>query len=265
MTKPKKKIDLQQAHVEAFSLRPNMPQISMFKISDITAGKNPRKKFDKEKLTDLAESIKKHGVLSPILLEVDDSGYKLIAGERRWRASKLAGLKEVPGILKTDVNSAEIALIENIQREDLTPIEEAAGYQNLMSINNYSLRALSEVVGKSKSSIGEVVSILKLPEQILLEHENYPHITKSHLILLAGEKNTKKQIELWTAMKQGRLNVRDTKAKAKGKKTSSELSPAERSIQSVDKAITRLEKVDVIQCNGYCTVKGCPEKNQCIN
>ncbi len=243
-----KKINLTKGKSEMYGLDPSMPKISLFKMGDIVAGNNPRQMFDRARLSELAESIKKHGVLSPILLEPNpDGGYCIIAGERRWRANKLAGKKEIIGILKTDGNAAEIAMIENVQREDLTPVEEATGYKNLMNDRKYSLRDLVAVVGKSKSSIGNSLSILKLPESFLVELDDYPHITKSQLIEIAKEKDEKKQKAVWVAAKQGRMTVRDTKAQAKGKRHESTMTPTERALLATDGAVARLEKSGALE------------------
>lgn len=145
--------------------------ISEIKIIDIepNAGQ-PRKDFDDEKLAELAESIKQHGVLSPILVHESDNGYyRIIAGERRWRASKLAGLKTIPAIIKKseDLKVYEIALIENLQRQDLNPIEEALGYRKLMTEYGLTQEQVSEKMSKSRSSIANSLRLLNLPEDVI--------------------------------------------------------------------------------------------------
>ncbi|MBQ0104938.1 MAG: ParB/RepB/Spo0J family partition protein [Armatimonadetes bacterium] len=130
----------------------------------------PRKQFDERKMADLAESIKKHGVLQPVLMRKKNDGrYELIAGERRFRASKIAGQAYIPANVKvlSDQESLEIALIENIQREDINPIETAMGYRRLMDEFNYTQEDLSKVIGKSRSAIANTLRLLSLPNNAI--------------------------------------------------------------------------------------------------
>jgi ParB family chromosome partitioning protein len=205
----------------------------------------PRNFFDRDALEELADSIKKHGLLQPILLrkKPDGEGYIIIAGERRWRASKIAEREKIEGIL-TSGNSAEIALIENVQRENLTPIEEAFAYRRLMDQREISQGDLAQIVGKKRNTVNEVLRITTLPEDILEEMEDYPHITKSQLIIIAKEEDEKKRARLWAAAKQGRLTVRDTKADRAETKRESDLTPAERAMKATDNAVHRLEKLE---------------------
>ncbi len=135
---------------------------------DPTLGQ-PRKHFDKEALAQLADSIAAHGVLQPILVrEVGPERYQIVAGERRWRASKLAGLTEIPVIIveMTEREAAEVALIENIQREDLNPIEEALGYETLKNEYGLTQEEIASKVGKSRSAIANTMRLLALPESV---------------------------------------------------------------------------------------------------
>ena len=129
--------------------------ISTVRISLIEPDKNqPRSEFDEDALNELAENIRQHGVLQPILVRpLDNGGYKIVAGERRWRAARLAGLDEIPVYIKelTDLEAAEISLIENIQRKDLTPLEEATAYQTLMETYGLTQQQVAEAVGRSRS------------------------------------------------------------------------------------------------------------------
>ena len=130
----------------------------------------PRKYFDEEALAELADSIRENGLLQPILVrEIGGGRYQIIAGERRFRASKMAGLEEIPTIIldKTDLEVAEIALIENIQREDLNPIEEAQAFRTLAEQYNITQEELAERVGKSRSAIANSVRLLDLPEPVV--------------------------------------------------------------------------------------------------
>ncbi len=128
----------------------------------------PRKNFDEEALSELAASIKDKGVIQPIIVEKSGDRFIIIAGERRYRASKLAGLKEMPVIERNYTNNEklEIALIENIQREDLNPIEEAIAYKELMDIENLNQEELAEKVGKKRSTVANSLRLLKLPEEV---------------------------------------------------------------------------------------------------
>lgn len=128
----------------------------------------PRKHFDEEALIDLKESILEHGILSPLLVTKADKGYFLVAGERRLRAAKLAGLQEVPVIVRDfeQKTMAELAIIENIQRENLSPIEEALAYQELIDEYGYTALSLAERMGKSRAYVANLIRLLKLPERL---------------------------------------------------------------------------------------------------
>lgn len=146
-------------------------KISKIKISLVDPKRDqPRKFFDKEALEQLAESISENGLLQPILVrEYGEGRYQIIAGERRFRASKLAGLNEIPAIIldRDDKNTAQIALIENIQREDLNPLEEAMAYKSLQDDYHMTQEELSKQVGKSRSAIANTLRLLDLPDEIL--------------------------------------------------------------------------------------------------
>lgn len=141
------------------------------RLSEIEPNKDqPRKEFDDTALADLAESISKHGLLQPILVRpIIGGGYQIVAGERRYRASRMAGLTEVPVIIRelSESETMELALIENLQRENLTPIEEALGYRTLMEEHEFSQEEVSKAVGKSRSAVANALRLLKLPEDIL--------------------------------------------------------------------------------------------------
>lgn len=128
----------------------------------------PRKVFDKKKLEELADSIREHGVIQPILVVRDENGYRIVAGERRWRATKLVGLKTIPAIVKdyTDLKKKQVALIENIQREDLNVMEVAVALKELMEIEEYSVSDVAKVTGKSQSSVSNIVRLLKLSDEV---------------------------------------------------------------------------------------------------
>ena len=139
------------------------------KLSEIRPNPyQPRKDFDKNELQELADSIKENGVFQPILVRKSLSGYELVAGERRLRASKLAGLKEIPVIIKdfNDKEMMEISLLENIQRKDLTPIEEANAYEQLIKKLNYTQDQLAKRIGKSRANVTNLLRLLTLPNEV---------------------------------------------------------------------------------------------------
>ena len=150
----------------------NIPKkdVQMLKTALIEPNRNqPRKLFDDEKLTALADSIKEHGLIQPIIVTpASGDMYRIVAGERRWRASKKAGLKEIPVVIRdySDEQAAEIALIENLQREDLNPIEEALGYRSLLEDYSFTQELVSRRVGKSRSAVANSLRLLSLDEQI---------------------------------------------------------------------------------------------------
>ena len=148
----------------------SMVSTSTLNINEIIPNKDqPRKTFDEEALQELADSIKQHGVLQPLLVRpLTTGGYQLVAGERRWRASRIAELKEVPVIIKelSDNEAMEIAIIENLQREDLNPIEEAEGLQALIDKCGYTQEEVAVSVGKSRPAITNSLRLLRLPEEV---------------------------------------------------------------------------------------------------
>lgn len=153
-----------------------LSQLTELKLDQVIRDESqPRKSFDKEALQELADSIKEHGVLQPIVVTKEGSKYQIVAGERRWRASKLAGLETIPAIIRTldDQNKLEMMIIENAQREDLTPIELATAYAKLKEQFNLTNTEISQRVGKSPSSVVNTMRLLKLPEeakQAMQEH-----------------------------------------------------------------------------------------------
>ncbi|MCT4633336.1 MAG: ParB/RepB/Spo0J family partition protein [Firmicutes bacterium] len=170
----------------------------------------PRKYFDEDKLANLSDSISKHGVVQPILVQSHESGYKIIAGERRWRASKMAGLKEVPVIIKDidPISVIEISLIENLQRHDLNHIEEAIAYKNLMEEYDYSHGDISKVIGKSRSHISNLIRLIELPEEIknmIVDGD----ITSGHGRALLGIESDQVKMEFAERIIKDRLSVRD--------------------------------------------------------
>jgi ParB family transcriptional regulator, chromosome partitioning protein len=131
--------------------------------------KNPRKNFSEDELQDLASSIRQHGIVQPVVVRtIIDNKYEIIAGERRWRAAQLAGLVEIPVIIRDvdDRTALELAIVENVQRSDLNPVEEALGYEQLIAEHGYTQNDLGEIIGKSRSHVANSLRLLKLPDQV---------------------------------------------------------------------------------------------------
>lgn len=170
----------------------------------------PRKYFDKEELEKLAESIKQHGLISPILVQDRKTFYEIIAGERRWRAARLAGLKEIPVIIRnySEQEIAEISLIENIQRVDLDPIEEAMGYKRLMTEFNLKQEEVAERVSKSRSTITNSMRLLKLSEEVQ-KMVMSRQLSEGHARSLLAVEDPKLQKELADRIVNENLSVRD--------------------------------------------------------
>ncbi|KAF0181785.1 MAG: chromosome partitioning protein ParB family [Nitrospirae bacterium] len=177
----------------------------------------PRKFFRDEALKELADSIKEKGVLQPVIVSrVGDGTFKLIAGERRWRASQLAGLKKIPALVK-DVSSQdaiEIALVENIQREDLNPVETAEAFDRLMKEFKLTQETLSERVGKERATIANYLRILKLPDEIKA-HLNSGSLTMGHAKAILSIESRQKQIEAAKVIVNLGMSVRAAEALCK--------------------------------------------------
>ena len=171
----------------------------------------PRKKFDEDALLELSESLKQFGVLQPLLVQERDDYYEIIAGERRWRAAKMAGIKEVPVIIKklTEQEIMEISLIENIQREDLNPIEEALAYKRLLTEFNLKQDEVAERVSKSRTAVTNAMRLLKLNEkvqQMVIDEM----ISTGHARALLGIEDQEKQYTIAQKIFDEKLNVRET-------------------------------------------------------
>jgi len=176
----------------------------------------PRKNFDDQKLKDLERSIQENGVLQPIIVQNSIKGYELVVGERRWRASKKSGLKKIPAIIRdvTDTESLEIALIENLQRQDLNPVEEADGYARLASEFGLTQEKIAKRMGKSRESVANIMRLLKLPRRVK-EDIISGRLSMGHARALLGL-NSEKDIEALRQKIFGQtLNVRQTEAQVK--------------------------------------------------
>ena len=188
------------------------------KIMDIEPNREqPRKDFDEASLQELTDSIAKYGVLQPLLVRpIGDTGYQLIAGERRWRAARLAGLTEVPVVVRelSDEEAAAIALIENLQREDLNPVEEAFGLRKLMDDFGLTQEQTAERVGKSRPAIANALRLLKLPSAIL-EHVRDNTISAGHARALLAFPTEEAMLETAKLILEKGISVRETERLAK--------------------------------------------------
>lgn len=177
----------------------------------------PRKIFDPEGLKDLAASIREHGVIQPLVVTTTASGYEIVVGERRFRASILAGLSKVPAIVKKsleDQTKLEVALIENIQRRELNPIEEARAYDRLIKAFNLTQEQVAQKVGKSRPSVTNTLRLLNLPVEVqraVIENR----ISEGHARAILGVSEPEKQLALFKAIIDQNLNVRQVEAKAR--------------------------------------------------
>lgn len=184
---------------------------SMMKLRMIEPNRNqPRQQFDEDTLEELAESIKLYGIIQPLIVTKRDNYYEIIAGERRWRAAKIAGLKEVPVIIKdyTDKEIAEISLVENLQREDLNPIEEAMAYKRLMDEFHLTQEEIAERVSKSRSSITNSMRLLKLNKKLqTMLTEGL--ITMGHAKALLAISDQEQQVMLAERIIDEKLSVRE--------------------------------------------------------
>ena len=216
-------------------------------LSDIIPNKfQPRKNFDEENLNDLANSIKERGIIQPIIVRrsVDDNAkFEIIAGERRWLAARKAGLHDIPVVVTEadDLKSLEFAIVENVQRHDLNPLEEAQGYKRLIDQFSYDQEKVSKFIGKSRSYITNALRILSLPSEVLKLVEE-KKITAGHAKILVGLENApfiaRKIIEKKLSVRQAENFVRLFKGKRKFK-----LQSKDANIQSLENSIT--EKIGI--------------------
>lgn len=198
-------------------LRGNAEKIIQLPISQIIPNPyQPRTLFDEEKIEELARTIHTHGVIQPIVLRAgkEQDLYEIIAGERRFRAMKTLGWETVPALVRElgDKETASIALIENLQREELTSIEEAAAYQNLLELHEITQEALAQRLGKSQSSIANKLRLLKLPEEVkngLLQRE----VSERHARALIPLKDEALQVKLYMEVIEQQLNVKQLEAR----------------------------------------------------
>lgn len=195
------------------------------KITEVEPNRDqPRKNFDQEALEELAESIKEYGLIQPIVVTKKEGYYGIVAGERRWRASKIAGLTEIPAIIREDnerINS-EISLIENMQREDLNPYEKAVGVRTLIDNYGLSQEEVAKKLGKGRSTIANIVRILNLEPRVL-EMAKEGKLTEGHCKALLAITDPEKQYKTAVQMLERGATVRQVEKKARVKETKEEL------------------------------------------
>jgi len=230
-------------------LDPNFPRVIEIHLDDVRPNPNqPRKTFDEEKLQELAQSIREVGLIQPITVAEDpetDSKFIVVAGERRYRAHLLIPEKETILAIRTTGNPDEIALIENVQREDLDPFEEAEGYHALMKKHKYKQQDLSRIVGKKQNTISEILSLRRVPVDIRKDYRSTEFQTRSRQVLIeiAREKDKGRQLSLWESAKNQKLSlrqVRDLKKKPVAADDASDR--AARLLSELRRTIKRIEK-----------------------
>lgn len=198
--------------------------LKKLKITEVEPNRDqPRKRFDQEALEELAQSIQEYGLIQPIVVTQKDGYYSIIAGERRWRASKLAGLKEIPAIIREDdekINS-EIALIENMQREDLNPVEKAMGIKTLIDTYQMSQEEVAKKLGKGRSTVANWIRVLNLEPRVL-EMAKEGKISEGHCKALLAITDPEKQYQAAIQMLERGSSVRQLEKKAKTKETKEE-------------------------------------------
>ena len=230
---------------ELFEARSQGQPIRELSLESIGPGSSqPRKWFDQEKIQQLASSIRETGIIQPILVRptMDPHKYTIVAGERRWLAAKEAGLEHVPVIVKeiTDREALKIAIIENIQREDLNILEEAEAYQRLMVEHNYTQDMVAVEVGKSRSHIANTLRLLHLPDEIKAYLVN-GQMTAGHARALVNDENA---IEKARHIIANKLNVRDVERQTK-KKTSPDVNLNTQDVRSMEERLNEILKTKV--------------------
>lgn len=204
--------------------------VTMVRLTQVEPNKNqPRHEFDDQALSELSDSISRYGVLQPLIVRpLASGGYQIVAGERRWRASRMAGLAEIPVIIRelTDSETAELALIENLQREDLTPIEEGEGYLTLINTYGLTQEQVAERVGKSRPAVTNAIRLLSLPEEVLAMLRDGA-ITAGHARAILSLGSREEMLEAARLAASG-ATVRSIENMAKGRKAPANKPTAEK-------------------------------------
>ena len=245
MNPPKSKRDF------FFGTSPDLPKIVEVSLGEIYPNPDqPRKTFDEERLQELARSIELQGLLQPIIVKrrTSDGGYLLVAGERRFRAFQRLNKATIPAII-TEGNPDEIALIENIQREDLNPLEEAEALERMMERYHYTQEELGKVIGKAQNTVSETLQLNSLPPFVKEDYRTSDSraVSKSALIELTRIKDPTRQRAVWESMKRGQWTVRETR---KAKATPS--APAQETAVGAGRSFLRkIQRIEVIDDAHY--------------
>jgi len=206
----------------------------------------PRRHFDPVTLAELAASIRKHGLLQPVIVCRGAGGrYLLMAGERRYRAARLAGLQVLPALVRDD-DPIEVAMIENLQREDLSPLEEAEGLGSLIDQYGYTHEALAELIGKSRPYVSNTLALRRLPEAIKSEYHAAPQVSREILISVARAESPERQEMLWKLAKLRKLSVqRFRSAQAGEAEARGEVAEVGRLVRRLNRKLKALESAEV--------------------
>lgn len=206
-------VQIEEEHSVELEESSEREEIRKIAIDQIVPNRfQPRTVFDEDKIEELARTIHTHGIIQPIVVrEFEDGRFEIIAGERRWRAMKRLGWDEAPTIVKnlSDTETASVALIENLQREELSPIEEAIAYEKLLELHNLTQEALAQRLGKGQSTVANKLRLLKLPQEVQDALLN-KSITERHARSLIPLKDPEKQIQLLSEIIERNLNVKQT-------------------------------------------------------
>jgi ParB family transcriptional regulator, chromosome partitioning protein len=208
--------------VETFTNDIDPAKVINLPLTSITPNPDqPRKYFDDVALEGLADSIRQRGLLQPVVVrKVENSeDFTLIAGERRWRAAQIAGLRKIPALVRQHEDPLELALIENLQRQDLRPLDEAEALLALKERQDLTDILLAKIVGKSRSTVTELLTLNQLPNSIKEECRTSDKYQKSNLLQVVRQENEEAQLSLWTKIKAGNLSVQDTRKLRKERTT----------------------------------------------
>jgi ParB family chromosome partitioning protein len=197
----------------------------------------PRKHFDEEKIAELAASIKLHGLLQPIVVRRAEAGFELVAGERRYRAAHLAGVERLPALVREVDDPLELALIENLQREDLSPLEESEGLAALIARHGYSHREVADLLGKSRPYVSNILALTRLPEAVKVDLQREgAAISRELLMGVARQEDPEAALALWRRLQLGVLSVRRFREEKAGRR------PERAAVAAVLSATRRLNR-----------------------
>lgn len=220
-------------------------RIQKLLITDIKPGKQqPRTEFDDKALKELASSLKQHGVLQPLIVRVDNNGYSLVAGERRWRAAQIAGLTHVPAIVRSlqELEELELALVENVQREDLSPLDQALSIHRLMHQFNLKQEEVAARLGKANSTVGNIVRLLNLPANVQ-EALRDGRISEGHArAILALNNDPQKQTELLELIIKNKWSVRQAEQFVVATRKGAQSQTARKQLETTTPATEKLGK-----------------------